>query len=228
MPKHQPTGPLVVASINNSEDLRSLAGIELPQCCDLLEIRLDGLGEDISPLEDCPVPLLLTARCQAEGGWRDWSVAERIDAISRWRRPGCWIDLEASTLDTSPEALSAARAWVADGHPLVCSFHDFSGVPQDSQLNHYREMAVNVGASVFKVAATANDFDSFLRLVNWFHRTPKQPKLSAMPMGRFGRSGRLLLATAGSALNYGFLREASVPGQWPAAEMRALLRKSLP
>lgn len=226
MPEHPPTSPLVVASVNNDHDLRSLHGIDLPQCCDLLEIRLDGLALNAPPLEKCPRPLLLTPRCREEGGWRDWSIQERITAVNHWRRPGCWIDLEASTLDASTEALSAARAWVADGHPLVCSFHDFSGMPTDSQLDHYREVAMTAGASVFKVAATANDFDSFLRLANWFHRTPWQPKLSAMPMGRFGLSGRLLLATAGSFLNYGFLREASVPGQWRAAEMRALLQDS--
>lgn len=226
MPEHPPTFPLVVASVNNGDDLRSLASMDLPQCCDLLEIRLDGLAADIVPLEDCSVPLLLTPRCMEEGGWRGWPIAERIDAVNCWRRPGCWIDLEASTLETSPEALLAARAWVADGHPLVCSFHDFTGLPGDSQLDHYRDVAIKADATVFKVAATANDFDSLLRLADWFRRTPKHPKLSAMPMGRFGLSGRLLLATAGSSLNYGYLREASVPGQWQAAEMRALLQDS--
>ena len=45
-----------------------------------------------------------------------------------------------------------------------------------------------------------------------------------MAMGKFGRASRLLFATAGSVFNYGFLRQASVPGQWPAASLLLALK----
>jgi 3-dehydroquinate dehydratase-1 len=38
-------------------------------------------------------------------------------------------------------------------------------------------------------------------------------------MGPLGRISRLVLAAAGSRLNYGYLDRPQVPGQWPAAEL---------
>ena len=41
-------------------------------------------------------------------------------------------------------------------------------------------------------------------------------------MGPLGRASRPVLAAAGSVLNYGYLGGgAQVPGQWPAARLRA-------
>ncbi len=45
----------------------------------------------------------------------------------------------------------------------------------------------------------------------------KQPlPLSVMGMGRFGKISRLLLAQAGSVLNYGYLDRPNASGQWEA------------
>ncbi len=44
-----------------------------------------------------------------------------------------------------------------------------------------------------------------------------------MGMGPLGKLSRLVLAKAGSCLNYGYLRVANAPGQWEAAELGALL-----
>jgi 3-dehydroquinate dehydratase-1 len=46
-----------------------------------------------------------------------------------------------------------------------------------------------------------------------------------MGMGALGRVSRLLLAQLGSVLNYGYLDQATVPGQWPAARLRELIRE---
>jgi 3-dehydroquinate dehydratase-1 len=46
-----------------------------------------------------------------------------------------------------------------------------------------------------------------------------------MGMGPLGRLSRLVLAQAGSCLNYGYLRAANAPGQWSAKELSDLLAK---
>ena len=40
-----------------------------------------------------------------------------------------------------------------------------------------------------------------------------------MGMGPLGKVSRLVLAAAGSRLNYGYLDKPQVPGQWPALEL---------
>jgi 3-dehydroquinate dehydratase-1 len=44
-----------------------------------------------------------------------------------------------------------------------------------------------------------------------------------MGMGPVGKLSRLVLAKAGSVLNYGYLLEANAPGQWPAWELKSLI-----
>ena len=46
-----------------------------------------------------------------------------------------------------------------------------------------------------------------------------------MGMGAFGQVSRLVLACAGSVLNYGYLDKPNAPGQWEARELTGLLRR---
>ena len=46
-----------------------------------------------------------------------------------------------------------------------------------------------------------------------------------MGMGEFGKVSRLALASAGSVLNYGYLGDAQLPGQWPAVELKRRLQE---
>ena len=47
--------------------------------------------------------------------------------------------------------------------------------------------------------------------------------LSVMGMGRFGKISRLLLAQAGSVLNYGYLDRPNASGQWEARLLKSRL-----
>jgi 3-dehydroquinate dehydratase-1 len=49
-----------------------------------------------------------------------------------------------------------------------------------------------------------------------------------MGMGPLGKVSRLVLAAAGSRLNYGYLDKPQVPGQWPAPELVRRLEEVLP
>jgi 3-dehydroquinate dehydratase-1 len=47
-------------------------------------------------------------------------------------------------------------------------------------------------------------------------------------MGPLGKVSRLVLAAAGSRLNYGYLDKPQVAGQWPARELALRLGEVLP
>jgi 3-dehydroquinate dehydratase-1 len=47
--------------------------------------------------------------------------------------------------------------------------------------------------------------------------------LALMGMGRLGMASRVMLAAAGSVLNYGWLHRPNVTGQWSARELRGIL-----
>jgi 3-dehydroquinate dehydratase-1 len=44
-----------------------------------------------------------------------------------------------------------------------------------------------------------------------------------MGMGGLGRVSRLLLAQLGSVLNYGYIDNATVSGQWSASRLRTII-----
>jgi 3-dehydroquinate dehydratase-1 len=59
-------------------------------------------------------------------------------------------------------------------------------------------------------------------LARFLLRHPGVP-ISVMGMGEYGKLSRLLLARAGSVLNYGYLDVVQVPGQWPAPLLKERL-----
>ena len=46
-----------------------------------------------------------------------------------------------------------------------------------------------------------------------------------MGMGKLGQASRLVLACAGSKLNYGYHDKPNATGQWEAKELKGLLRR---
>jgi len=221
--------PRVVAPATRLEDLLFLAAEPDPSAhCDLLEWRLDGLlndGAEATQLLELAgqikLPVLLTPRARREGGVREWSVRDRAAAVDQVRQPGMWIDIEAADAREEEMAEHVAR-WIAGAHPLVFSAHDFIGIPDSNRLSEIENTAAAAGASVFKIAATPADLSALLGMAQWFAGNHPLP-VAAMAMGRFGMASRLLFAQAGSVLNYGYLRSATVPGQWQAATLKKLL-----
>ena len=74
-------------------------------------------------------------------------------------------------------------------------------------------------ADIFKLAAMAQKPADLTTLLS-FLTGAKAGNLSVMGMGAFGKISRLLFARAGSLLNYGYLDQAQVPGQWEATLLK--------
>ena len=218
-----------MATVNRPEDIPSALTPDVP--ADIIEWRLDGLsglagGELRTAVTACPRPVLLTARRRDEGGFFDWPDEKtRLDAVNALADLARWVDVEARTLDESAEWRRSAAGWRAAGTGLVVSAHDFSGVPSPAALERAAAIAEENAAEALKIAATPATLQDVAALGRVFD-LPGRAARSVMAMGPFGLASRLLFAAAGSVLNYGYLREASVPGQWPAGELRRWIQAS--
>lgn len=215
--------PLVVAPVNNGGDLASLASLDLDATCDVIELRLDGLLDHLDAIapaiEDISCPIIITARHPLEGGAGELSGPQRSGLLSRFFPLATWIDVEVRSLTSLSGVIDRARERDIG---LIASFHDFQACPSLETLNRTILDGYCVEADVIKIAVHLETRDELIGLRSFFVSHPHL-KLSLMGMGPLGKDSRVELARAGSVLNYGYLTEPNAPGQWPAAELKALI-----
>lgn len=220
------SSPRVVATVTRAEDLSFLApGIGVP--CDILEYRLDDLaaftGDAAATMASHPSPALLTVRRSDEGGAGELSDTDRLALYRSHFTHADLVDTEIASLGSTAFAGFPAEVHAA-GARLVGSFHDFTGFPGRDLLADKMAEAFALGADVAKVAvviAEMRDLFSLVELVEYHHARGRL--VSAMGMGPLGKVSRLVLAKAGSCLNYGYLRTPNAPGQWSAENLQRLL-----
>lgn len=214
--------PKVVGAVHSPGALRRALRIR-PGEVDFLEIRVDSFAADPAPLlralPRLRVPLLITVRHPAEGGAHRLSFAQRRALFARFLPFAAFIDIELRSVEKLASTLAEARA---RGVRLIVSDHHFKTTPPLSQLRETIRRARAAGADICKIAALAATPATLARLLALFAQ-PQPLPLSVMGMGRFGKISRLLLAQAGSVLNYGYLDEPNASGQWEAV----LLKKRL-
>jgi 3-dehydroquinate dehydratase-1 len=222
-----PKRPLVVATAHTPRGLREAAGLA-PGVVDWVEVRLDLLAGRRQVLREVVpalrLPVLLTARHPAEGGAKSLTAARREDLLREFLPLATAVDVELRSARALHDVLALARQ---HGVLRVISFHDFQGTPTLAKLRRAVASARQAGADIVKVATllrTPHDLAVLLELQAAASRVP----LATMGMGPLGRVSRLVLAAAGSRLNYGYLDRAQVPGQWPAVELKHRLEEVLP
>ena len=195
---------------------------------DLLELRVDGFAARPETLDAlarrAPRPLLVTVRHPAEGGMAaGLGTAARRALYARFLPVAALVDVEVRSLRALAGTIREARA---GGCRVVASFHDFRGLPGRARLREAVSRARDAGADVCKVAATLRSPTDLARLLDFLAEEGRRLPLAVMGMGPGGKMSRPVLGAAGSVLNYGFLgRKPQVPGQWPAAELRARINE---
>jgi len=182
---------------------------------DFLEWRADFLGTGIV---ESKIPWIVTARHPAEGGQNAMSLSARRETLLELLPAAALVDLEIRSLRGMKEVLTEARK---AGVGVIASFHDFQKTPSASRLEDLVKQACDAGADVLKIATRADSSADVARLLNLLERSPLP--LALMGMGRLGMASRVMLAAAGSVLNYGWLHRPNVTGQWSARELRGIL-----
>lgn len=214
--------PQVVGAVHSPGALRRALRIR-PGEVDFLEIRADAFASDPGPLlralPRLRVPLIITVRHPAEGGLHRLGLARRRALFAQFLPFATLIDIELRSCAQLAATIAEARA---RGVRVILSEHHFKATPSTARLRQTIRRAHAAGADICKLAALAETPAALARLLALFARKPPLP-LSVMGMGRFGKVSRLLLAQAGSVLNYGYLDQPNASGQWEAV----LLQKRL-
>jgi 3-dehydroquinate dehydratase-1 len=217
------SGGAVVGSVSLPESIVGLAELASHDACDIVEVRADLYPDKIDELSrvlpQLRQPVLLTVRHPLEGGNPALSTAERTEIIRALLPFAALIDLELRSVG---ELVGLVREIRAVGKPLVVSFHDFERTPNVSRLQSIVAQAKAHGADVCKIAAAVHTPGDLANLVHLFSPAPLH-LLSVMGMGQYGKVSRLLFATLGSVLNYGYLDAPTVAGQWPARRLKELV-----
>lgn len=199
--------PLVVGAISESEGMTVT-----PIGCDVIELRLDSLGTPEAVQNyaaSSPLPVLLTARGNLEGGQSDWTFEERAEAFRTLLSHAALIDIELRDFEFLDEVIEEARE---AGVTVVGSFHDFEKTPPAEELLDQLHPMADLHKFAL-MAQSPKDITSHLSLAAGLAERP----FAVMGMGPLGAAARPLMASCGSLLNYGYLgRTPTAPNQWPA------------
>ena len=206
--------PLVVGAVG---DHRALVLSVSKNDCDIIELRLDALGStpavvQFAENQRISHPLLLTARHPDEGGSGEHSPSRRAELLEQFLPFGALLDLELRSLADLAVLWQEAEQ---RGLLRIASWHDFARCPSPSELQETIAAMAEAGATVAKCAFKITNPGDLDRIAEAVENAPLP--LSIMGMGPLGPASRLLAASLGSVLNYGFLGEKpTAPGQWPA------------
>jgi len=224
----QSTRPLTVGVISDAAALSTWFAMSPDQreaTCDVIELRLDTLKMPAADLREALVagknatPVLLTARHPAEGGQGSVVAAERMAMIEPLLDLAALVDIELRSAVEMKPIVDKAHA---KGVKVMGSFHDFQATPGEDVLRGAIGFGQPAGLDAVKIATYLNSQTDLIRLLQITGEAHRL-RLSSMGMGPWGRISRLVLAKAGSLLNYGFIGESNAPGQWPAARLKELL-----
>ncbi len=197
----------------------------------IVEVRLDFLGEDereaaLPLLRDHLIgeatPMILTFRPAEEGGHAvtDYETRRSFSTSLNKLSRSAFLDLEFDLV----RGLDAEKATIDWGR-VICSHHDFRGVPFD--LDQIYERMAATPARVVKIAVQADDATDCLPIFRLLERARREAReMIAIAMGPPGIMSRILGPSRGSFLTYGSLDDesATAPGQVNARELQEVYR----
>ena len=192
---------------------------------DYVELRVDHFATDAKPLVDAasilPAPCIITVRHPDEGGANHLDENLRRQLFKQFLPFAAYIDVELRSLTGLAETIAEAREL---GVSVIVSDHHFDRTPPFRTLEARLRQAEKAGADVFKLAALADNAAALCVLLKIMEAASEIPR-SVMGMGRYGKVSRLLLAQAGSVLNYGYLDKPNASGQWEASLLKKRLKE---
>jgi 3-dehydroquinate dehydratase/shikimate dehydrogenase len=200
---------------------------------DIVELRGDCLNEiDPSVVRSilseygARVSLIMTMRAKDQGGHNSFDYQSRRDFWQSLENAtdDCLIDLELDL--TSDFATHETRDQSRlDWDRVICSHHDFNGVPDD--LDEIYARMAKTPAGILKMAIHAGDAADCLPVFRLLERAHHEGrKMIAIAMGQAGLMTRVLGPSRGSFLTYASFDDdtATAPGQITANDLRQLYR----
>jgi len=214
--------PATVGTVHSAASLAAARKI-CNNVCDWLELRIDGFYPGVEALlkagHKLCLPRIITVRHPSEGG-----SAPGLTAGERRRLYHDFLEI-AGLVDIELRQAGAMKDVIREAHDagvgVILSHHDFQRTPTLAKLRDLARRAQDAGADIFKVASMTRRELDLATLLEFLGNEKKRLPLSVMGMGVYGKVSRLVLAQAGSCLNYGYLGSANASGQWPVAALKA-------
>lgn len=221
------SSPQVIAPACNPADLDFLSSASASDHCDIIELRLDSLIDQLDQVDALlsdhhpNLPILATARHPDEGGDGALDAAARQQLYAHFLPQIDALDIELRSVDEMSNTLETARS---AGKTIILSFHDFESTPPVSTIRSKIDQAIKAKADVCKIAVHLDSLSNLCDLAQ-VCKFESRIRVSFMGMGPLGKISRLLFAKTGSILNYGYLQTPNAPGQWPAAQLKNLINE---
>lgn len=190
------------------------------QFADLIEVRFDCLKTinkqtfDEIAAQQASVPLISTFRPKDQGGPNELTMERRL---AFWNGAGEseLIDIEEDIV-TDTADLPSTR---------ICSYHDFTGVPDDIDVVFDR--LTDSGAEIIKIAVSVKDAVDAIPVWKLLGRAKNEnEQIIPVAMGDAGKWTRILGLALGAFLTYASLETGgeTAPGQISAKDLIEVYR----
>jgi len=190
-------------------------GVKAASEADMIELRLDLVKEPIQAIKAVRLattkPIIATNRLKIEGGMFQGSERERIELLLQAAPFADFVDIELLA-----ELRNEFMARV--NKPVIVSYHDFLGMPDEDEMATILENMKKTGAIYAKIAVTPKNLRDNLRILGLL--LDADMPLCVIAMGNIGRHLRAVAPLYGSVLTYGFVAKSTAPGQMSLAELR--------
>ncbi|HTR42379.1 MAG TPA: type I 3-dehydroquinate dehydratase [Pseudomonadales bacterium] len=216
--------PYVVGTISSAKSLMEFAGQRINNLCDIVEVRLDEIGQEddwlcrCREIETLGMPIILTTRLQSEGGKWIQDGTSRMSVIGEALKFLAGVDVEFKS-KIMPQVCEQAKAL---SKAVVVSFHDFEKTPSFEKLHSIATEAAKHGTivKISTMVKSQQDIATLEKLLNSDMDVP----ICIIGMGAFGTRTRIAFPSLGSCLTYGYLDTPSAPGQLSARMLTEQLR----
>jgi 3-dehydroquinate dehydratase/shikimate dehydrogenase len=196
------------------------------ELADIIEIRFDCLDEsEIKKVWSSPASSkdeICTFRPKEQGGKRSITEKERLkfwnsDDENRWFKfwntgtETAWADFELDLYEMNA---------TYNRRNMICSHHDFNGVPENLSEIYNRLKTTN--ADVLKIAVQADDITDSIAVWKLLERAKSEKKqIIPIAMGEAGKWTRILGLAHGAFMTYAALENGSetAPGQISARDL---------
>ena len=214
----------VVGVVTGATDLEKLPeGLDGAELRADLFVSLDDAFVALERLREAVVPTLFTLRLRSigeepQGGEYDGDDAARVEAFTRALSSG-------ATLVDAEFGSEAAKKLIDQDAPVLLSWHDFDGMPDEETLAKRTSEMESSGARVIKLIPTATKLRDATRMLAWVaERAAGGPERVGFAMGEKGLVSRVLSIARGAPWTYASIETSVASGQVTVTELASLYR----
>lgn len=215
------TADETIKQIKRAEDL-----------ADLIEIRFDCLNEsEIKQVWNSSASSkdeLCTFRPKEQGGKRSLSKQERLAFWNNEKEEDGWFNFltggnETAWADFELDLYEMNASW--NRRNMICSYHDFNGVP--GNLGEIYDRLQKTNADVLKIAVQTDDISETIAIWKLFEKAKSEnQQIVPIAMGEAGKWMRILGLAHGAFMTYASLNagQETAPGQVSARDLIEVYR----